>query len=388
MKNLIYIALLTVIFFQLFLIVYPLVKRKYGKHIFLTKIQDINLIEQQVSIQAHKMLTAKRIQMSFNDEESLYTLLASWKNRLLGKKSHHVYTYFNFPLAFLLLGLLDQYEHINDKGILAKVEIKIKNLITNKGQLKFKVDKVDQATLGLVFLRLYQITKKGHYLEASKIIYQHISFFKKEDGLYRYRKELDVFFIDTVGLLCPFLILYAEITSNESIKIEAERQVQFALEYCTGPNQGLAFHAYDLIQNQPLGSVNWARGMGWLLLGLSSVSINSDDKQFMNAMEHYLKVLNNLKEDYGFWAQFLGHTNDKTIDSSGSLMFLYSFMKCGLINIDKSLIESLAVLCVDIDGKVQMVSGDTIYINKYSRVKGISELGQGILLSILAESKK
>lgn len=387
MKNLIYIALLTVIFFQLFLIVYPLVKRRYGKHIFLTEIQDINLIEQQVCIQAHKMLTAKRIQMSFNDDESLYTLLASWKNRLLGKKSHHVYTYFNFPLAFLLLGLLDQYEHINDKGILAKVEIKIKNLITNEGQLKFKVDKVDQATLGLVFLRLYEITKKGHYLEASKIIYQHISFFKKEDGLYRYRKELDVFFIDTVGLLCPFLILYAEITSNESIKIEAERQVQFALEYCTGPNQGLAFHAYDLIHNQPLGSVNWARGMGWLLLGLSSVSINSDDKQFMNAMEHYLKVLNNLKEDYGFWAQFLGHTNDKTIDSSGSLMFLYSFMKCGLININKSLIESLIVLCVDIDGKVQMVSGDTIYINKYSRVKSVSELGQGLMLSILAEKK-
>lgn len=384
----IYIILVIVVFLQSVLILYPLVKKKYGQRINLIQIQDINLIEPLVSRQSYKMLASKRTQMSFNDEDGLYTLLAGWKNRLLGKKSHHVYTYFNFPLAFLLLGLLDQYEYKNDKGILAQVESKIKDLISSDGQLKFKVDKVDQATLGLVFLRLYQITKKEHYLEASKIIYKHISLFKKEDGLYRYRKELDVFFIDTVGLVCPFLILYAEITSNKSIKIDAEYQVQFALEYCTGPNQGLAFHAYDLIHNQPLGSVNWARGMGWLLFGLSSVSINSDDKQFMNAMEHYLKVLNNLKEDYGFWAQFLGHTNDKTIDSSGSLMFLYSFMKCGLVNINKSLIESLIVLCVDIEGKVQMVSGDTIYINKYSRVKGISELGQGILLSILAESKK
>ncbi|WP_148334946.1 glycoside hydrolase family 88 protein [Acinetobacter lwoffii] len=384
----IYIALLTVIFFQLFLIIYPLVKRKFGQDLQLLKIQDVNLIKKKVLQQAYKMLASKSIKMSFNDEDSLYTLLATWKSRLLGRKSHHIYTYFNFPLAFLLLGFLDQYDHENESEALEKVEIKIADLITSEGQLKFKVDKADQATLGLVFLRLYQITNKGHYFEAAKNIYKYISLFKKEDGLYLYRKEHDVFFIDTVGLVCPFLMLYAEITSNESIKMDAERQVQFALQYCIGPNQGLAFHAYDLINNQPLGSVNWARGMGWLLLGLSSVAMKSKDKQFKSAMEHYLKVLNSLKEDYGFWAQFLGHTNDKAIDSSGSLMFLYSFMKCGLINIDKSLIESLAVLCVDIDGKVQMVSGDTIYINKYSRVKGISELGQGILLSILAESKK
>lgn len=352
------------------------------------KVQEINVIKNKVLQQAYKMLLSKSIQMSFNDDKSLYTLLATWKNRLLGKKSHHVYTYFNFPLAFLLLGLLDQYESANKKEALDKVERKVTDLVTNEGQLKFKVDKVDQATLGLVFLRLYQITKKKHYLEASKIIYKYISLFKKEDGLYRYRKELDVFFIDTVGLLCPFLILYADITSNENIKIDAERQVQFALEYCTESRQGLAFHAYDLIHNQPLGSVNWARGMGWLLLGLSSVAINSSNKKFMDSMVDYLKILNNLKEDYGFWAQFLGHTNDKTIDSSGSLIFLYSFSKCGLINIDESLIKSLANLCIDLDGKVQMVTGDTIYINKYSRVKGISELGQGLMLSILVEMKK
>lgn len=384
----IYLVLLLVILFQTLLIVYPLIKRKFGQRIQMLKIEDIHATEKLVLHQAYTMLESQRIQMSFNDDDGLYTLLAGWKNCLLGKKSHHIYTYFNFPLAFLLLGLLDQYEYKNDKGILEKVEIKIKDLISSEGQLKFKVDKVDQATLGLVFLRLYQVTKKEHYLEASKAIYKHISLFKKEDGLYRYRKELDVFFIDTIGLLCPFLILYAEITCNESIKIDAERQVEFALEYCVAPNKGLAFHAYDLIHNQPLGSVNWARGMGWLLLGLSSVTINSSNKKFIDYMNHYLSILNSLKENYGFWPQFLGHTDDKTIDSSGSLMFLYAFLKCRLINIDESLIKSLSALCIDINGHVQMITGDTIYINKYSRVKGISELGQGLMLSILAEMKK
>lgn len=384
----IYLVLLLVILFQTLLIVYPLIKRKFGKRIKMLKVQEVNVINEKVLQQAYKMLTSKSIKMSFNDDEGLYTLLATWKNRFLGKKSHHIYAYFNFPLAFLLLGLLDQYESANKKEALAKVERKIIDLITNEGQLKFKIDKVDQAMFGLVFLRLYQITNKQHYFEAAKNIYKYISLFRKEDGIYLYRKEHNIFFIDTVGLLCPFLMLYADITSDDSIKIDAERQVQFALQYCVGPNQGLAIHAYDLNHNYPLGSVNWARGMGWLLLGLSSVATKSHNEQFKNAIEHYLKILSNLKEDYGFWAQFLGHTNDKTIDSSGSLMFLYSFMKCDLINIDESLIKSLAALCVDVKGKVQMVSGDTIYINKYSRVKSVSELGQGILLSILAESKK
>lgn len=384
----IYLVLLLVILFQTLLIVYPLIKRKFGKRVKMLKVQEVNVINEKVLQQAYKMLTSKSIKMSFNDDEGLYTLLATWKNRFLGKKSHHIYAYFNFPLAFLLLGLLDQYESANKKEALAKVERKIIDLITNEGQLKFKIDKVDQAMLGLVFLRLYQITNKQHYFEAAKNIYKYISLFRKEDGIYLYRKEHNIFFIDTVGLLCPFLMLYADITSDDSIKIDAERQVQFALQYCVGPNQGLAIHAYDLNHNYPLGSVNWARGMGWLLLGLSSVATKSHNEQFKNAIEHYLKILSNLKEDYGFWAQFLGHTNDKTIDSSGSLMFLYSFMKCDLINIDESLIKSLAALCVDVKGKVQMVSGDTIYINKYSRVKSVSELGQGILLSILAETKK
>lgn len=345
------------------------------------------MVKQLVLHQAYTMLSSKRVQMSFNDDYSLYALLANLKNRLLGKNSHHIYTYFNFPLAFLLLGLLDQYEDNLDISILQRIEIKLKDLITIDGKLKFKVDKVDQATFGLVFLRLYKLTKKEVYLQASHLIYEYIKLFKKDDGLYRYRKELDVFFIDTIGLVCPFLVHYADITGDESIRVDAEYQVQFALKHCAEPNHGLVFHAFDLMYKQPLGSINWSRGMGWLLLGLSSVAQKSRNTEFMTAMNHYLNVLAELKENHGFWAQFLGHTDDRQIDASGSLMFLYAFRNCEILSIDNALIQSLAAECIDKDGRVMMVSGDTIYINKYSKVKGASELGQGLMLSILAEKK-
>src|SRR5690606_40218775 len=97
------------------------------------KVQEVNVINEKVLQKAYQMFVSKNINMSFNDDEDLYTLLATWKNRFLGKKSHHIYTYFNFPLAFLLLGLLDQYESANKKDALAKVERKVIDLVTNEG---------------------------------------------------------------------------------------------------------------------------------------------------------------------------------------------------------------------------------------------------------------
>lgn len=88
---------------------------------------------------------------------------------------------------------------------------------------------------------------------------------------------------------------------------------------------------------------------------------------------------------YGFWAQFLGHTNDNEIDSSATLMFLYAFRHCEGLTINEDLIRKLSDSCVDYRGFVNRASGDTIYINKYSRAKGPSELSQGLMLSLISE---
>lgn len=379
--------LLLVVFFQSLLLIYPLFKRKFSQRTRIIPVEDTVLIQDAVVRMANTMLSSQRVLMSFNDDESLYAILAHWKNRALGKNSHQSYKYFNFPLSFLLLGLLDDYVSSHNEQILRNVERKCETLLNNSGELKFTLDKIDQATFGLVFLRLYELTHKEHYLTGANHIYEGIQVFKGEEGLYRYRSGLNIFFIDTVGLLCPFLMRYACITNNPAIKSDAEYQIKFALKHCVEPKQGLAVHAFDLTRNQPLGSVNWARGTGWLLLGLSAVAQEDNTSIFMNSMRHYNKTLMDMREEHGFWPQFLGHTNDKAIDSSGTLMFLYAFQLCRMLTINSALIKDLASQCIDVHGQVIKASGDTIYINKYSRIKGPSELTQGLMLSILAGMK-
>lgn len=383
----IYLFLLVILFLQSLLLVYPLVKRKFGQRIRMLPKNDVASVQCAVAQAANGMLSSPRVLMSFNDDESLYAMLAKLKSRMLGKRAHYSYAYFNFPLSFLLLGLLDHYIASRDKETLRNVKSKCEDLLDDVGELKFTFDKIDQASFGLVFLQLYELTHKDRYLTGAHHIYEGVQNFRGEDGLYRYRLGLDVFFIDTIGLLCPFLVRYAEVISNRLIKADAERQVKFALECCVEPNQGLAFHAFDLTTNQPLGSINWARGMGWFLLGLSAVA-RSGDTYFMSAMQRYTDILMSMREPYGFWPQFLGHTNDKNIDSSGTLMFLYAFQQCGTFKIDATLISAFAGQCIDSDGRVIKSSGDTIYINKYSRQKGLSELSQGLMLSVVSEIKR
>ncbi|WP_043958133.1 glycoside hydrolase family 88 protein [Lysobacter sp. A03] len=322
--------------------------------------------------------------MSFNDDESLYALLAGLKKRMLAKRTSHAYAYYNFPLAFLLLGLLDHSSATGDGNVLKRVEHKCKELLDESGELKFSVDKLDQATFGLVFLRLYKLTRKDSYLAGARDVHKKMQAFKGNDGLYRYRSGIDVFFIDAVGLLCPFLVQYAKIAGDPSAMLDAKVQVEFALDRCVAPGDGLAVHAYDLERKQLLGSVNWARGTGWLLLGLSEVARESGDPTLTSAMRRYESILRDLREPYGFWPQFLGHTNDRQIDSSSTLMFLHAFQRCGTLDMDAAAIAALAAVCVDRVGRVVQATGDTIYINKYSRMKGPSELSQGLMLSLFA----
>jgi unsaturated rhamnogalacturonyl hydrolase len=377
------IDLSVIVVAQSALILYPVVKRKFGRIKFIAT-GDSAMLCNKVLDESARMVSTRRVSMSFTDDDSLYAVLAAGKNRLLRRQAHYQYAYFNFPLAFLLYGLLEQFARSGDRHVLRKVEARCEQLVLRDGRLSFAVDKIDQATLGLVFLRLHEVTGADRYLVAARQLYDELQRFKGTQGLYRYRLGLDIFFIDTVGLLCPFLVRYAKVTGTVVALKDAETQLDFALTRCVESGAGLTFHAYDLAREQPLGSSNWARGMGWFLLGLSAVAESGRAPAYLDALRRYSALLDGFRERHGYWAQFLGHTNDTQIDSSATLMFLYAFQQCGIKIIDACELKKLAAQCVNKRGKVVQASGDTIYINKYSRTKGPSELSQGLMLLLIA----
>ena len=370
-----------------FLCFYIFINKKRRRPATTVAYATINKASTRIAKAGIKMLKAKRTAMSFNDEDSLYVKLAKLKAWLKRDNKHKDYAYYNFPLAFLMSGMLDSYERSRQKPLLDEVIDKCQGLVADDGELLFTFDKVDQATFGLVFLQLYKITTTKKYLIAANNIYDHVLSFVGEDDIVRYRQGVNVAFIDTIGLVCPFLVKYADVTANEQALILAKKQVKNVMERGIESNGVLPFHALDLTLNMPIGSVNWGRGIGWWVLGLAPLAAKSsisEPNEYLITLQKLLKFLDTARIDNTYWPQFIGHTDDTTMDASATLMFLLAAEQSGLKNIESKELLSVISQCVNSSGVVLNTSGDTIYINKYSRAKGASELAQGLMLSLIS----
>lgn len=366
-----------------------MIKEKFFKE----KIINFKLItepKEKILKTGINMLESSKVFMSFNDEKKLYVKLAQLKDKFLNKKN--IYSYYNFPRAWLMIGLLDEFEIKRDENIFKILVAKSDALIDKDGNLHFHFDKIDQSLFGLVFLRLFMLTKKTKYKSASDQILSEIKskFVSNKDQVIFYRSGVPVCFVDTLGMVCPFLYEYANVFSDGDIRGLANNQLRFYIEHAFERDSNFPFHAFDISNNLKVGPTNWARGLGWFLIGLSyaiKYSTPDNNPHFRYFEKMFFSIndrLNSLQHKDCYWAQFLGHTNDNSIDSSATLMFHYARM-IALSSVNNNKLELIIKNCVNEKGCVFNSSGDTIYINKYSKQKGYSEMSQGLLISLLSK---
>jgi rhamnogalacturonyl hydrolase YesR len=337
------------------------------------------------------MARSNKVKMSFDDAEGLYPFLAKVKSKIQ-RTNKEDYKYFNFPRAYLLNGLLDISEYTDDKEIFDTVTIEASKIIDDSGNFRFNFDKIDQSLFGVILTRLYANDEKESYAKALAHIELEIKKFIIDDrDLILYRKGIDVCFVDTLGMVCPFLYTYGSAFHKEDLLHLANKQLQFYIENGMDQLSSLPFHAVDLKNKIHLGPTNWGRGIGWFMIGLAfslkytTPSDNQHYELFRSTFEELDKKLEKLKIQNHHWSQFLGHSNDTTIDTSITLMLYYArSMRGKAVNIkevEKSLEDS-----INKEGYVLNSTGDTIYINKYATKKGKSELTQGLLLSLIANT--
>lgn len=323
------------------------------------------------------MLKNNKTYMSFGDEKSIYIFLSKLKKLLSGKGWNDKYAYYNFPKAFLTLGLLSN-EKLTYKN-LNKIESLIgeKFIDSYEGKLKFKIDKLDQSIFGLVFIKLYTLTNNKDYLKLSEYVYFEISKFRNADNLYLYRKNENVLYIDSLGMVVPFLVEYAKIKKDNQYLKEAELQINYFLDKVVEHND-FPCHAYHLDKNIKLGSNNWSRGFAWFFIGLAYLARDN-----RNYQELYKLYKNNINKNSvnKYWPQFFGQIG--IIDSSATIM-IYFAMK---VNNDLDTNDLNLALKNSISPQyfVEYNSGDTMDINRYSNVTSQSELAQGLLIALLSD---
>lgn len=197
-----------------------------------------------------------------------------------------------------------------------------------------------------------------------------------------YRKHVkNLRFVDTIGMVVPFLHL---IGKDEA----AARQVadyDIALLRGTFPS-----HAYNLDTDLPLGVHDWARGIGWYILGLI---FSSDVADHNNRIIRLADALFPLQKTDGGYACFVFNPADR-MESSGTaligLLMVKAFEITSIVeyfNCAKR-IESSLMRATRRDGALDYCQADTQGTGFYSHVFSTMPFAQGIALLLSKELEK
>jgi len=290
----------------------------------------------------------------------------------------------SFPRGYLLNGIFDFASSQNDEKTIKHLEKVIGNFVENLN--KNELNYIDQVCMGMVLIKLYEHTKNDKYKTACDAIANWL--LKSVDskyGIILYRPNLNYQYVDTLGMICPFLVMYATAFKKEEFIKLSNHQIKFYIDHGLNNNR-IPYHALDLTNYSPMGSCNWGRGLGWYLLALSATLKHTNETNnsmysfFKKEMELLKTPIDSFKKNQ-YWGQFLGVSKNWHKDTSVSCMLFYSLSLIGEENEYKDFYNFIKPLTTN-KGDVDYTSGDTEDINIYSREYGKSELTQGILLSI------
>ena len=204
----------------------------------------------------------------------------------------------------------------------------------------------------------------------------------KEQGTIHYRSWVkDVRFVDTLGMVLPFL----HACGWDDL---AKRQLQ---EYDKALLNGVfPVHAYEMGKKLPLGVFDWSRGIGWYILALiETADMEGNDARIVKLANALLP----LQREDGSFSCFIFNQLER-MESSGTILIGLLFISAYQFTHDKIFIESAYKVEKSLmkvtrrGGAVDYCQGDTYGIGYYSQIFSIMPFAQGLALKLSKELDK
>lgn len=348
-------------------------------------LNDFNSFEDLVVKKALSYASSDKVKYSMSRKNIFFIMMdfVYWKTT----KKRKLY---NFPKAFLFVGLTEYAIEKNDLDLSHKVADSFQRFIKYDGLPSFTVDIVDQVPFGLAALNLYQLLGDEKYKKMADYFYLKIEEWKDPiTEIIQYREKSNILLNDLLGMVCPFLIKYGEIFNNKNAVILASKQIDYYIKYGVEKDSNLPVHGIMNDTKIKVGPTNWGRGIGWYILALSSC-VNSKSsinigfyKQELNKL---IATLDQLKNKEGVWSQFPGSSH--RFDASSTTMFMYAMNIAHSSMYNKKNIYKLIGSSINKKGAILNSSGETYGVNSYSDKFSESELSQGVLLMLLGTTYK
>lgn len=257
---------------------------------------------------------------------------------------------------------------------------------------------LDYAINGYSLIFLHQTTKQDRYKEAiDKIVnYLYLHPRDKNESLpYRKSSPHDIY-IDSIGMICPFLCRYGKVYHDQQAINLAIKQIVNFISFGFDANTLLPYHGYSLQENSKMGIIGWGRAVGWLLIGMvdSLEYIDPANPNYSFLVRAFRNIVNTTikyqkRSGYYSWqlTALEGH-----IDTSSTSMICYAIrrgIKLGLLNTSYLYYSNLGLQALRLsiaDGFVSNSSAECMGFSMYPQRYDVFPWSQGPTTALIALS--
>lgn len=263
------------------------------------------------------------------------------------------------------------------------------------GNLSFEPRQIDVALLGYAVLKTRGIDKE-RIKPAMDRIYHLIMEAKGSNATVPYRKGIEsIRFVDSLGMICPFLSCYGITYSCAEATELAFMQLK-EYDVALHPATHFPAHAFDLEKNVPLGIFSWGSGIGWYVLALTEMYRTTCDEGHKNFLKDRLcqvgtQMLRFQLPTGGFSQQvFLKHLCP---EATATVLAGLLFQTCFDITSDvkyKVAVEKVLKQLMRLtrrNGCLDFCQGDTKGIGIYSTSYSYMPFAQGLCLLLINRYK-
>lgn len=294
--------------------------------------------------------------------------------------------------AALILGLLE----CNDESSRVAAEQAVNDLIDDAGMWKKKPVAVDCGMLSFAVLK----AAKDPQAVRPAVDYS-IELIRKnvnDYGMISYTGGRDnpEMYVDTLGLTCPFLALYAQVYHDSQCEKLAVDQLRMYHTYGLLAGTALPNHAFNIKSKLPLGVYGWGRGTAWYLIGLV------DTYHQLQAPEYQAEVLQWISESAQAYVEYQRTDGgfgsilqrEGTYDSSATAAMAWFYAECAIL-LKNSTYRDISRRCLSIllkktriTGAIDDCQGDTKGIGIFAQTYDIMPFAQGMALRAICEASK
>ena len=298
-----------------------------------------------------------------------------------------------WQLAALILGVNQHYLKTKNKQSKNKLDDFLMSTF-HDGDWNVHPKEIDSVILAYAVLNIDWINHKEYKLvfdNAYKLILEMVGV----DGTVAYKKNSTNYrFVDSIGFICPFLVLYGlKFNKPEAIDLAVNQITNFN-EFGLFPNTSIPCHTYNVTTKFPVGLFGWGRGIGWYAIGLIDAwsilpDYNENKKLLEFSVVELAKNLIKWQRTNGSWSWIIFDELSRSDSSvtATSAWFLANAATIKSISSDCNSAKEKALNYLKSvtrrDGAIDFSQGDTKAIGVHSNEFNILPFTQGFCLRTL-----